>query len=46
MSNNVSCEDYKAMKLLQGFSLTLNCLGELPIFFFSGKLGIKSNLRY
>lgn len=32
-----SCASIQALKLLQGLCLTLNCTGEIPVFFYSGK---------
>lgn len=33
-----SCAESRNMKLLQGLCLAFNCLGEIPIFFMSGRL--------
>ena len=33
-----SCSQAEGLKLLQGLCLTVNCLGETPVFFLSGRL--------
>ncbi|TRY69999.1 hypothetical protein TCAL_07338 [Tigriopus californicus] len=33
-----SCASIQALKLLQGLCLSLNCTGEIPVFFYSGSL--------
>ena len=33
-----SCEETQSLKILQGFCMTTNCIGEIPMFFLSGRI--------
>ena len=38
LAGSNSCREATSLKLLQGLCLTVNCLGETPVFFLSGRL--------
>jgi len=38
LNSGDTCEETQSLKILQGLCLTVNCIGEIPVFFLSGRM--------